>query len=166
MRASDIMTSPVVTVRSRTLIPEATRLLIDEQVAALPVIAGDHRLVGIVSESDLFRARALDCGFGLGGTVRLRSHQIPTRVVDIMERDVLWVNAADTLDRCVALMMRHAGRSLPVLRHGVLVGIVSRRDVLGALVRPNPDQAATPSVRDSRSTDAEVLESAHAEARR
>jgi CBS domain-containing protein len=139
VKAAEIMSSPAVTVDAHTSIIDAARLLIRKRIAALPVVDSDRHLVGIVSESDLFRARAVSCGFGLGGTVQLRAHQIPLRVVEIMQRQVLCVNAADSVQLCVSLMMRHQGRSLPVQRHGRVVGVVSRRDVLAAITRPDVD---------------------------
>lgn len=135
MDASEIMTSPVVSIRPDAAVVDAARLLVRSKVAALPVVDRHQQLVGIVSESDVFRARSVACGYSLGGTVQLTPDELPHYVSDIMHRQVLWVNARDSMQMCIQLMMRHQGRSLPVLHHSVVVGMVSRRDVLAALSR-------------------------------
>src|SRR6266540_2505544 len=57
MRARDIMTSPVVTVRPDTHVKEAAALLAARGFTALPVVDEDDRLIGIVTEADLVRER-------------------------------------------------------------------------------------------------------------
>jgi CBS domain-containing protein len=57
MRARDIMTSPVITVRPAMTIKEAARLLATHGFTALPVVDDDERLIGIVTEADLVRDR-------------------------------------------------------------------------------------------------------------
>ena len=57
MRARDIMTTPVVTVTPQTTIKEAARTLTTRGFTALPVV-DDDRLVGIVTRTDVMRARA------------------------------------------------------------------------------------------------------------
>src|SRR2546423_1797200 len=57
MRARDIMTSPVITVRSGTTVQDAAALLAARRFTALPVVDDDDRLIGIVTEADLVRDR-------------------------------------------------------------------------------------------------------------
>ena len=134
MRATDIMSAPVVTVRPDTSILDAARALVRHKIAALPVVSPQRELVGMVSEADLFHARAARTWTGLADR-GVEGVGAPQQVEDVMHRDVLWVRADDSLALCTHLMTRHNGRSLPVLRDGYLVGIVTRRDVLAALTR-------------------------------
>jgi CBS domain-containing protein len=53
MRASDVMTSDVVTVGPETSVGEVARLLVEHRISAVPVVDATGRLVGIVSEGDL-----------------------------------------------------------------------------------------------------------------
>lgn len=133
MRTAEIMTAPAVTASPHSTIADATGLVVQHRIGALPVVDDHGRLVGIVSEFDLFRAQALARGYGLGGTVIVEPHECPHFVADVMHRQVLWVDAHDNLELCVQMMMRHQGRSLPVLRAGVVVGMITRRDVLAAI---------------------------------
>ena len=55
MRAKDIMTSNVITVRPETTILEAARLLLAKRISAAPVVDAEGRLCGIISEGDLLR---------------------------------------------------------------------------------------------------------------
>src|SRR6476646_10008699 len=59
MRARDVMTSPVVTVRSGTPAKETVQLLVTHGFTALPVVDDDERHLGIVTEADLLRNRFL-----------------------------------------------------------------------------------------------------------
>ncbi|NJO33955.1 MAG: CBS domain-containing protein [Rhodospirillales bacterium] len=53
MQAQDAMTKEVITVAPQTLVGELARLLVQHRVNAIPVVADDGRLVGIVSQTDL-----------------------------------------------------------------------------------------------------------------
>src|SRR5262245_26038048 len=57
MRARDIMTTPVTVVRPETPIKDAAAVLAGNGFTALPVVDGDDRLIGIVTEADLVRDR-------------------------------------------------------------------------------------------------------------
>ncbi len=54
IKVREVMKSPVVTVSPETPIREAARLMLENKIAGLPVMDGD-RLVGIITESDIFR---------------------------------------------------------------------------------------------------------------
>jgi CBS-domain-containing membrane protein len=64
MRARDIMTSPVITVRAGTTVQDAAALLAARGFTALPVLDDDDRLIGIVTEADLLRGRPGHRGAG------------------------------------------------------------------------------------------------------
>jgi CBS domain-containing protein len=55
MKAVDVMTREVVTVRPETPVAEVVSLLIKHDVSALPVVGEDRHILGIVSEADLLR---------------------------------------------------------------------------------------------------------------
>ena len=72
MRAKDLMTYPVITVRPETPAKEAARLLASHGFTALPVVDVDDIVVGIVSEADLIRGRVLPDPRSLIGDNRRR----------------------------------------------------------------------------------------------
>lgn len=55
LTVKNIMTSKVLTVTPETSINEAARLMLDKKVSGLPVLDGQNQLVGIITESDIFR---------------------------------------------------------------------------------------------------------------
>lgn len=153
MKASEIMSAPVVTVRADTKIIEAAQLLVAHKITALPVVDAQRRLLGIVSEADLFHASASTIWTDRARPdSEVQHRRPPEHVADIMHRDVMWVRHDDSLALCTHLMTRHNGRALAVLRQGELVGIVTRRDVLAALTR-DPRRRSM-SVRPSAGTGA------------
>ena len=53
MRAMDIMTSEVITVREDATVPEAAKLMAERGISAVPVVDKENRVIGMVSEEDL-----------------------------------------------------------------------------------------------------------------
>lgn len=139
MQARDVMTCDVVTAGPETSVKDAAAVLADGGFAALPVVDEEGRLLGIVSEADVLRDRLPQ-----DPRLHLRRDDVggggstpPTLVRGVMTEEVRTVDAtADVAD--IARLFVHAQiRSVPVLDRGRLVGIVSRRDVLRAIIRPD-----------------------------
>ncbi|GAB3137879.1 CBS domain-containing protein [Microbispora hainanensis] len=133
MLVREIMTTPVVTVPHTATIKQAVRLLHEQDITAAPVVDGTGRMVGIVSEMDLLRGE-----FGANPRAFLRPEALPTGrppalVEEVMTPRVGTVGEdADTMD-LVELMITTGVKSVPVVRGGELVGMVSRRDLMGLL---------------------------------
>lgn len=138
MLARDVMTRQVVTVGPKTSIREAARLLADLGFTALPVVDEHGELRGIVTEADLLAGRLRHDASSPLLADEMRHDPPPTVVQEVVTTDVFtalpWSDAADLVEQ-----MRARGiRSVPVVEpgHGV-VGIVSRRDIVRALARPD-----------------------------
>ena len=126
MNVSEIMTRDVVTATPATTFKGAADAMVASEVSALPVVDDLGRVIGIVSEADLVRRAAKP---GRPG---------PRTVGDVMTTRPFVVGAGEPVVQ-VARML-HAGRfkHLPVVdAFGVLVGVVSRHDVIGAFARPD-----------------------------
>ncbi|MEV0895428.1 CBS domain-containing protein [Actinoplanes sp. NPDC049802] len=136
MRVRDIMTSPVHFTWYDAPVESAADQMTTHDVTALPVLGADGRLVGVVSDGDLLWHRVpaepdADPGrhpdteptFRLGTVVQVMS-----------EYPVTTTPGTDVAD-AAQLMLDHDVRSLPVLETGAVVGMVSRRDILKAMVR-------------------------------
>lgn len=134
MRVRDIMSHPVVTVRSTDPIEGAAALLADRRVTAAPVVDGDGRLIGIVSEGDLLRDRIPADPTAYLRPVPVR-HDRPRVVAEVMTRKVMTAWLDEDVSDVARTMLDHDVRSVPVLDGGRLVGIVSRRDLLRTVVR-------------------------------
>lgn len=116
-KASDVMTTTVVTVRMDTSIAEAVDLILRHNVSGLPVVDDEGRLCGILSEFDMLQL--LYAPDSEKGTV-----------ADYMNQDVLTVGPDDDLSDVADLFLGHRYRRLPVVRNGWLVGVVARRDLI------------------------------------
>ena len=144
----DIMDTDPATVRPETLVEEVVATLRRNELPGLPVVDGEGRVVGIVTEADL----VLPDDDGdlhiphyinlFGGTVfleplsrfedRLRK-AFASKAEDMMTPEPETV-APDTTVREAARIIHDTGHNrLPVVEDGRLVGVVTRLDVLGAL---------------------------------
>ncbi|WP_280497325.1 CBS domain-containing protein [Nocardia asiatica] len=119
MYARDVLSRPVVTVRPETPLREATALLTAHGFAALPVVDEQGRVIGMLSESD-----ALGVGPSMASATVEAVMSVPVEVI---------TPATDTSTIASRLLAGHL-RSMPVVEAGLLVGIVSRRDLLRALI--------------------------------
>ncbi len=113
--------------RVYSVAPEATvlqalKVMSDQNIGAVLVMRGEA-VAGILSERDC--VRKLDLA---GRTAQ------NTRVEDIMTSDVLYVEASQSLDECMAVMIDKNIRHLPVYERGQLLGVISIRDVLKEVV--------------------------------
>ncbi|MEY7973874.1 CBS domain-containing protein [Saccharomonospora xinjiangensis] len=133
MRASDIMSRPVVTTTPGSLLMDAVVRLTEGGFAGLPVVDEEQQVVGMITESDALRAAEQANTTGTATA---------PRVADVMTSPVAVVSTNDDVVDIARLMLGDRLRSLPVVENGELVGIVSRRDVLKPLVRPDDVVAA------------------------
>jgi len=142
MRAKDLMTYPIITVRPETPAKEAARLLASHGFTALPVVDVDDVVVGIVSEADLIRGRILPDPRSLidDNPPTPPEPSAPT-VAGVMTADpVVVALTVDAVDLTKLMLDRHL-RTLPVVDEGRLNGIVTRRDLLRTIARDDRDIA-------------------------
>jgi CBS domain-containing protein len=153
MRAHQIMTRSVVTVRPDATILEAANTMLQHHVSGLPVVDAAGKLVGIVSEGDFIRrgeigtqkkrSRWLSFLMGADATQYVREHG--RKVSEVMTNDPLTIAEDATLEEIVNAMEANGIKRMPVMRDGKLVGIVSRANLLHAvasLAREIPDPTA------------------------
>lgn len=125
----EIMHSPVITLEPGDTLADAIRRCNDWRIRHIPVLQ-DEVLVGIVSDRDirlaLGRALVADAlASRQGGTA-----SDPDRVDGIMSRQVVSIEPAETLSRASAAMLAAHVSALPVQLDGMLLGIVTRTDIL------------------------------------
>lgn len=128
MRAQDVMTSPVITVGPDTPVQTAAALLVSHGFTAAPVVDRGERVIGIVTEADLMWNRIRPEGWVVD--------DVPEPMVTaVMTPSPTTMRPEDDLTDVVELMLVEDIRSVPIADDGVLVGVVSRRDVLRSVVR-------------------------------
>lgn len=144
--AAEIMTRDVTTITPATRVGEIARILTERGVSALPVCDAEGHLVGIVSEGDVLRPLresltekraewllALSEGENLAPEFLDYLSADTRAAADIMVRHVITVDEGASLPHIAELMMRFNVKRVPVMRGPVLVGIVSRADLVKAL---------------------------------
>jgi len=156
MNAADIMTPRVVSVVPDASILEAMQLMLANRISGLPVITENGKLVGIVTEGDFLRraetgtqhrrSRWLELFMGAGKLAQEYVQTHGRKVSDVMTPDPVTASEDTPLDVVVRLLEERRIKRLPVVRSGVVVGIVSRANLLHALAslareRPNGDQS-------------------------
>lgn len=101
---------------------EAISIMAEKEIGALLVMQEGHP-VGIISERDYTRKVIL----------KDKSSKA-TRVSEIMTSELVTVDSHAHIDDCVALMNEHHIRHLPVIDEGVVVGMLSARDLFSAII--------------------------------
>lgn len=133
MLIRNLMTAPAVTVTAETPIGTALRLLDDQKITAMPVVDRNGVLTGIVSEADIVQDATLLNDRVPIAAIRTTTETPPRRVADVMSYLVVTVDADDELGVAVDLMWSTMVKSLPVLEHGRVAGMISRSDVVHLL---------------------------------
>jgi CBS domain-containing protein len=144
MKASDVMTPRVISIETDAPIMRAVRLMLQNRISGLPVVGPKGELVGMVTEGDFIRRgelgtqrhrnRWLEFLIGPGRLADEYVHARGRKVEEVMTRQTITVTEDTPLDEVVRLMERHRIKRLPVLREGALVGIVTRANIMHALV--------------------------------
>jgi CBS domain-containing protein len=146
--ANDLMTRDVVTVPPQTPVVAMARLLAERGISAVPVVDAAGAVMGIVTEADLIRRLAgeedkpaswftsLFSNPARDAETYARTHGVTA--ADIMTETVVSV-PPETTAGAIAHMMEEQGiRRVLVIEAGRLLGLVSRADLLRALVMPPP----------------------------
>jgi CBS domain-containing protein len=161
MKIANVMTRNVASVSKDASIHDAAELMLSKNISAVPVIDDERRVVGIVSEADLMRRTEIGTErqwsawqHFTADPERTASEYLKTygrRIEDVMTRAVVTISDEASLPDLVRVLERHKIKRVPVVRHGKLVGIISRADLLRELVRhrADPNSAAPQPASDS-----------------
>ena len=144
MKVSDVMTKRVLSVSPDSSVLDAARLMLKHRVSGLPVIDSEHKLVGIITESDfLHRAETgtepkhagwLAMFLGVDESAKKYVYSHSTKVREAMSSDLLTTTPDTSLEHAVQVMETHNIKRLPVVSRGKVIGIVSRANLARALV--------------------------------
>ncbi len=146
-RVIDVMTTDVITVHKSMPYKQVARVLAEHDLTSVPVVSGGGRVLGMVSEADVLR-REERSFTRLGAGLPRRTHHEREQaqaltVATLMTAPAITIHPDAPLGAAARLMNAHHIRRLPVVNPaGELIGIVSRRDLLSAFLRPDADIAA------------------------
>ncbi|MFE7751855.1 CBS domain-containing protein [Streptomyces sp. NPDC057428] len=137
LEVADLMTREVVSVVTSTSFKEVAKLLAQHDISGLPVLDHEDKVVGVVSESDILRHQVILHKKSSGAFV---SAETKVTAAEIMSVPAVTIHPHETAAGAALLMTRHFIDRLPVVdHHDKIVGIVTRRDLLLLLLRPDSE---------------------------
>jgi CBS domain-containing protein len=139
----DVMTKTVVVVSESTPFKEMVELMDEFRVSALPVLDGDRRVIGIVSEADLLLKEERPDGRDVFVGRRRRIERCKAEglvAAEIMSKPAIVTVPTASLSQTAQLMHREGVKRLPVVDADArLLGIVSRADLLRVFLRSDDE---------------------------
>lgn len=160
MKVETVMTHNPVTIQAEDTIREASRIIRERKIGGLPVMDGEN-LIGIITESDILALLSVK---GPSEDLWLPSPleviEIPIReffnwektkealsdigskpVRSVMSYPIITVDTEDTIEEAARIMLHEGIARLPVLREGVLAGIVTRADIIEGIGRKKEEES-------------------------
>ncbi|RJQ53600.1 MAG: CBS domain-containing protein [Actinobacteria bacterium] len=145
----EIMSRDVKTVTPETGVKDAARIMVENDIGALPVVNQAGQLVGLVTESDLILQdvkvrfpsylQLLDGFIYLGSLSRFENtlrRAVAARVADVMSTDVLTIKGDAGVEDAATMMVERDISRLPVVNdEGAIEGIVTKHDIVRAISR-------------------------------
>ena len=122
-----LMKKNVQTVAPDDRVVHARRVMINENVARIPVV-DQGKLVGIISDMEIaFAFALLKRSFSLGR----QKHRLDELLVkNVMKTPIIWTTGSVTAIDAAKIMIKHNIGVLPVVEQETLLGVVSRTDLL------------------------------------
>ncbi len=154
LKVRDIMTTQVISFLETDTVKDATITLAVDNLSGAPVVDDDYHLAGIVTESDILElimkyekelnikdpilhmlAFPMDTKIDDPDIKKASDEISKTKVSDIMIRDVLTTTPDSLVIDVLHIMLEKDINRVPVLEKGVLVGIVSRGDIIFSIYK-------------------------------
>jgi len=153
MTVHDVMTGTVASVKPETSLKEVARILVGRGISGLPVVNDDGRVVGVVSEADLIIKEQGETALRRRRGARVRGESQETKdglakvhattAGEAMSSPAVTIDPQASLTTAAAIMVDRGVNRLPVTDDGVLIGIVTRADLVRAYVRTDDQIAHT-----------------------
>ena len=128
MKVRDLMHTEVQTVRPDAALRDVITTLADAHISGLPVVDLQHRLVGVISTSDVIEAEA-EAGDGRDLAMVLTE----LSVEDVMTPRPVTASPDATIQEAARQMLYADVKRLFVEDAGKLVGVLSQTDIIGAV---------------------------------
>lgn len=158
MRAGDVMSAPVVTVREGAPATEVARVMQEHDIGAVVVVDAEGRLQGLITESDFtgigrcvpFSLALAPVIFGARAATAAELERIyamartlPARA--FMTEAVQTAEEGEDVSVVVHRMLARGLKHVPVVREGRPVGMVARHDLLRLLDHPGVEASGAPA---------------------
>ncbi|MFT6433901.1 MAG: CBS domain-containing protein [Candidatus Azotimanducaceae bacterium] len=112
-----IMTTDLFTLRKEDSLANAEQLMREHRVRHIPIIDDEKHLIGLITQRDILAANLSD-----------------TSVADVMRREIYTISESADMRSAALMLQNHKIGSLPVVREGVLVGIITDTDYVGLAI--------------------------------
>jgi CBS domain-containing protein len=130
MLAKDLMRRQLFTIGEDEPVCDLIDVLVREHIHGVPVLDGEHRLSGVVTQQDIFFA-----GVMKGPEPGKRRPWTSVKVRDIMTAPAISADEDTDLVALCRMMSRLRIHRLPIVREGQVTGIISSLDICAALGR-------------------------------
>ncbi len=146
MQVIEIMSQPVIVVNENDSLETVARTLLKNNIGGVPVVGSEGGVTGIITESDFgakersipfstFRsAKVLDQWLSGNEIERIYDAARNRPAKEIMSRSVKVISESDPVETAAKLLLKHDITRLPVVRDGLPVGMITRRDLLRLMV--------------------------------
>lgn len=118
LKARDIMTENVISVKRKTPIYEALELLLENNITGIPVVRSDMTLIGILSEKDVLRL------------FNSSEEDGNKTVADFMTQPAIHFDDEESFEDVCECLANNYFRRVPVTSEGKLIGIITRSDII------------------------------------
>lgn len=117
LKAKDIMKKDVITIGPDVTLDKAIQRLLDNKISGMPVVDDNGKILGIISEKDILNF--VFCGY---------LHN--TKVSEAMTEDFVHFTPETRIEKIAVAISKYQFRRVPIIEDGIVVGIVSRRDII------------------------------------
>jgi len=125
LKASEVMETHVETIMANASVRDVALQILSARYSGVPVVDEQDKPLGVISELDILNA------------IKLGMDLDQTTAEDIMSKDVFTANPQTAIKDLIELMNARTFHRYPIVdQDGVLVGIISRRDILKAYFEP------------------------------
>lgn len=131
IRAKDIMSTNVISVKKDDPIFDAVQLLVENNISGLPVVDDDMILTGLLSEKDV-----VDLFYE-------RENAEAKTVGDYMTHPAVCFDGNNALLNVCNFLVKNIFRRVPITSGGKLVGIISIQDILNSVLQLRQEQAVS-----------------------
>lgn len=132
LTVKEIMTTEVVTVSVHDMVSTVRQIMEDRHFRHMPVVDADNKLVGVVTQRDLLKAET--SSLRASNSETKQSIEANTSVAAIMSENIKSSSPEDSLKGIGLLMQQTKIGCMPVVENGVIVGIITVSDFVGAAI--------------------------------
>lgn len=128
---AEIMTENVITLQGKDTILTAMSVMAEKKIRHIPIVDKQHQLIGVISHRDMLRVNLSTLG---DNADQERAEIEATALEDIMSTQVHTATPQDSLISVGKLLQSEKIGCMPIVEDGLLVGIITDSDFVGAAI--------------------------------